>query len=458
MKIIVFGTGQIYREKKAYISCNDEVIGFLDNSRKLWGTRIDGVSIYNPENISELYYDKIVLMSNYALEMKEQLLKLNCDKTKILHYLEYIEAQSAGEMKVLFPLVKKDISKKNCLIITTDLAYNGGSIAAYYAAIAMQRRGYESVIATPKCDTTFCEEIKKNGINVIVYKNLSHAKSNELFWVDGFQYVIVNTLQMSCCAIEISKKHKVVLWIHEPHNIYNVMSYWHEDIQEGIKEKNLKVHAVSSAAKINFEKIFKINSIGILPYGIPDEYTGIEKNEDEKMIFAMIGLISEQKGQDIFLKAIEKLNVKEEKIEFLIIGANLQDAYGKWIEERVQEYSNIHLLGELSHEDVMRYWHSIDVLVVASREDMLPIVATEAMMLGKACIMSSEAGTVNYIEDFNNGLIFTAADSDELMNKMQWCMKHREELKVIGKSAREVYEQNFSMEIFGENLENTLKQ
>lgn len=112
MKIIVFGTGQIYREKKEYISCNDEVIGFLDNNRKLWGTRIDGVSIYNPENISELYYDKIVLMSNYALEMKEQLLKLNCDKTKILHYLEYIEAQSAGEMKILFPLVQKDVSKK----------------------------------------------------------------------------------------------------------------------------------------------------------------------------------------------------------------------------------------------------------------------------------------------------------------------------------------------------------
>lgn len=40
----------------------------------------------------------------------------------------------------------------------------------------MQRRGYEPVIATPKCDTTFCDEIRKSGISVIIYKNLSHAK------------------------------------------------------------------------------------------------------------------------------------------------------------------------------------------------------------------------------------------------------------------------------------------
>lgn len=458
MKIIVFGTGQIYREKKEYISCNDEVIGFLDNNRKLWGTRIDGVSIYNPENISELYYDEIVLMSNYALEMKEQLLKLNCDKTKILHYLEYIEAQSVGEMKILFPLVKKDVSKKKCLIITTELAYNGGSIAAYYAAIAMQRREYEPVIATPKCDTTFCEEIRKCGISVIIYKNLSHAKRNELFWVNNFQYVLVNTLQMSCCAVEIAKLRKVNLWIHEPHNLYEVMSYWHEDIQEGIKSKNLKVHAVSSGAKLNFIKNFKINSMGILPYGIPDEYTGVEKNENEKMVFAMIGLISEQKGQDIFLKAIEKLNVTEEKIDFLIIGRNLQDTYGKQIENKVQKNSNVHFWGEVPHEKVMRYWQDIDVLVAASREDTLSIVATEAMMLGKVCIVSNEVGIANYMENFNNGLIFSTKNSDELAKKIQWCIKYRKELRAIGKSAREVYENNFSMEIFGENLEKMLKQ
>lgn len=79
-------------------------------------------------------------------------------------------------------------------------------------------------------------------------------------------------------------------------------------------------------------------------------------------------------------------------------------------------------------------------------------------MLGKVCIMSSEVGTVNYIENFDNGLIFSSMDPDELMDKIRWCMKYKKELKAIGKSAREVYENNFSMEIFGENLEKMLKQ
>lgn len=75
--------------------------------------------------------------------------------------------------------------------------------------------------------------------------------------MNNFQHVLVNTLQMSCCAVEIAKLRKVNLWIHEPHNLYEVMSYWHEDIQEGIEYKNLKIHAVSSVAKLNFIKILR---------------------------------------------------------------------------------------------------------------------------------------------------------------------------------------------------------
>lgn len=457
MEIIIFGVGQIYREKKRYISNKDHVVGFLDNNEKLWGSKIDGVRIYNPDKILELSFDKIVLMSDYALEMRTQLINLNCGREKIVHYLEYIGAQCVEEDLLFISTERKERDKERCLIITTDLEYNGGSIAAVYAALALKKKGYESVIAAPRCDLRFVEEVKNHGINVLIYPYLSHTK--ELSWTDDFQHVVVNTLQMSCCAIEISRRRKVVLWIHEPHNLYEVMSYWKEDIQEGILEKNIKVYAVSQMAKNNFLQNFAAASIDLLPYGIPDRYIEkrVKKDKKESFTFAMIGLISEQKGQDIFIEAIERLGIQK-NVSFLIIGKNLEDAYGKSIKKRLKGDSYVQVLGEISHEDVIAYWNDIDVLVVPSREDMLPIVATEAMMMGKVCLLSDVAGTVKYVEDNTNGLIFQTKNSYELSDKMRWCIENKEMLKRIGESARETYEKYFSIDVFGANLEEAIRK
>ncbi len=39
---------------------------------------------------------------------------------------------------------------------------------------------------------------------------------------------------------------------------------------------------------------------------------------------------------------------------------------------------------------------------------------------------------------------------------MRWCMNNTEMLKKIGEEARATYESNFSMEVFGDNLERVL--
>lgn len=458
MKIIIFGTGQMYRENRDCISYNDEIIGFLDNNQKLWGTKIDGKIVYNPGEILNIEFDKIILMSTYALDMKKQLLEIGCQKDKIMHYLEYMCNQGIGEMRISFPKQGIAVTKKQCLIITTELGYNGGSIAAVYAALALRMRGYEPVIASPDCDPLFMTELKKYEIGLFVYKNLSYVKENELFWIDRFDYVIVNTLQMSLCAIEIARKRRVILWIHEPHAHYDFMSYWKDEVQEGIVQENLMVYAVSSIAKRNFMENYNKKSVNILPYGIPDEYVVGKENNKNSFNFAMIGVISEQKGQDIFWKAIEKTGLKSEENTFLFIGKNLQDSCGQLIARKAQRYSNVRLLGELTHEDVIEKWKDIDVLVVSSREDMLPIVATEAFMFGKVCIISDATGTVDYIEDYTSGLVFSTENADELSKKLLWCVENRARLEEIGKEARKVYQSYFSMEVFGKNLERIINE
>ena len=91
-------------------------------------------------------------------------------------------------------------------------------------------------------------------------------------------------------------------------------------------------------------------------------------------------------------------------------------------------------------------------------EDSLPIVATEAMMYGKVCIVSDKTGTADYLEDEKNGLICKAGDPKDLCRKMRWVIKNREKLKTMGSEARKVYEKHFTMDNFGKRLEEALKE
>ena len=454
MDIVLFGLGQTYKENKGRLSENDQVVALLDNNQETWGTKIDGIVVREPAQIQEIRYDKIVLMSVYASEMRQQLLALGCKARDIVHYKEYICGLSAWEMEVKLARKKPSISDKRCLIITTELGYNGGSIVAIYAAQALQLRGYTTVIATPGGNQEFLEEMRKLGISFIIYKNLAYARREELFWVNDFQFVIVNTLQMICCAIELAKIQKVILWLHEFEEIYRQMSYWKDKIQNAIIGKTLSIYGVSQIAKRNFLKNYLVDKVGILPYGIPDGYVSRTFRKNKKLVFAMIGAIYDVKGQDVFIDAIEAMAGRSNQAVFWIIGKNnSKTSYGHLIEKRIEKYANIRMFGELNREQLFRCYDDIDIFVIPSRYETMSLVATEAMMLGKVCIVSDTVGMGDYIQNYVNGLIFKSGSSQGLSREMLWCMEHSDKLQEIGRCARRTYESNFTLDQFGKRLE-----
>lgn len=457
MKILIFGVGGTYRIHKENISITDEIIGFLDNNPDLWGTLMDGVTIHCPADILQISYDKVILMSIHALEIRNQLLELGCKASNIMHYMEYISSQNEGKMQMEFPLEKVHGKKKRCLVISTDLGYNGGSLSAFYLAMALQNKGYETVIAAPDGNPFVIEEIKRKGICILLYQNLPYASEEELFWVEYFQHVIVNTLQMSCCAGEIARTRKVILWLHEPLELYGRMEYWKEKIEEGIHREHLSIYAVSSIAKKNFVENYHFPIVELFPYGIPDTVDEVYRYTGNGLMFAVIGAMIPLKGQDLFLDAIERLDVEERNRSFfLMAGKVLDDEYGIRIKKRVEQYPSIQITGECTRENIKRIYQRVDVFVIASREETMSMVATEAMMLGKPCIISDVSGMAAYVKDYRNGFKFEADNVKELVKRMRWCMNNTEMLKKIGEEARATYESNFSMEVFGDNLERVL--
>jgi hypothetical protein len=99
MNIIIFGAGgigqRVYRGIIQNTSANDKVLCFCDNDRLKQNSPFNGLGVLAVEDAAAMNFDKIIIASAYAEEMKEQLLSLNIREEKIEIFAEPITSQRA---------------------------------------------------------------------------------------------------------------------------------------------------------------------------------------------------------------------------------------------------------------------------------------------------------------------------------------------------------------------------
>ena len=195
-----------------------------------------------------------------------------------------------------------------------------------------------------------------------------------------------------------------------------------------------------------------------LCYGIHDAGE-LTKPMEDKFIFALVGSIQPRKGQDLLLDAFEELPEEYKKLcEIWLVGPATDTEYARAIRDRVEKMDSVKMLGAFANEELQKIYRDISVLVCPSLEDTMPIVCAEAMMHYKPCIVSSTVGTGMYIDDKENGLIFTSGDAVDLKNQMKWIIDNKSIIKDMGKRARGVYERKFSYDVFKENIFGMVKE
>lgn len=458
MRIIIFGTGAFFINRQDVLN-KEEIIAFIDNDKNKWNKKIYNIPIVSPCHIRELSYDKIIVMSRQKEEIKSQLMiDFGIDESSILDYEKYCEYSTKNiELCELVMHYNKNYfsfskNKTKILIITYALNYNGGSLAAFYAALALKEKEVDVVIVARKADKLLINEITNRGVPVFIQELIDYCIWEQISWIEQFDYVIVNTLQLGRIIKELICKKPVLWWIHESRIEYE---YMNKSYIESLDNMNIETYVVSDVAIRTFRQYFyKINA-NILQYGIPDKgFSNTQFTIREKTVFAVIGGIASIKAQDVFLQAITQLTQEERnKSEFWLIGAcPSENQYGISVLKQAATIPEVKWLGELNREDIENVYKNIDVVVVPSRQDSLPIVATEAFMYGKIVIASNVIGTIKYIENEENGLIFENENVKDLTKNMSWALNNRSKLNAMSKKARQTYEKHFTLEVFGDRL------
>lgn len=464
-RVLFFGTGKFYRNRKKKIeriSINEKLIGFVDNRSDEIKT-FEGKTVYSPQMLINLDFDFVVLMSGDYLSMRKQLIELGIPDCKILLWEEYLVLHTEYEMESYTVKNEAADGKYKILIVTVGIGLNGGSMAIVYAAIELSRLGHCVTLLAPVCDDDIRIRLFSAGVNLECNPLVQFLNSEQLKKYTNKDVALVNVYQNIRVACELSKFMPTLWWLHENSdrycNIYHSfreLFYQYDNVKMFSK---ICIAAVTNWAANVFKDVYSRSVDIILPLGIPDEALDCHgKNVSKKITFAIIGEVQERKGQDIFLRAIEMLNIEEHYItQFLLIGkCNQNEPFSKYVYDSVEKMPNVRLLGEVTRDSLKEIFTSIDVIVCASREETLSIAVIEGMMNRKICITTDATGISEFMQDGNDGFIIPSDDAGALSEKMHYIIKHLPQMEKMRQAARQVYEENFTMQALGKRLETAL--
>lgn len=395
-----------------------------------------------------------------------------CQTNPLVHYERFskkkkLEKFAVGS-EIHFEVQEKDIvdikeqrkHAKTVLLISHELSLTGAPRALLNMAVMLQEMGVTPVILSLRHGPMEKEIVDLNikyFVEPYLFTNyaLRHAMLSR--FMEAFDVVVFNTLVVTWLIEHLSDiKSRKIAWLHEGSCSYDCMKdsmdfstlfpLFDHIYAVGEYSKSFAVPYVADKSKLD-----------ILLYGIPEvQSAGVDESVDHsKLNFLLPGTISERKGQLILLQALNLLSPQvREQIAVYLAGAPVEEPVDRAI--RKCKYPCVKYVGELEHDSLLALFANMDMVLCPSLDDPMPIVCTEAMALGKGVIVSENTGTASFIENGVNGYKVPAGDPEALAKVIEAAVLNRENLPALGKEARKIYEENFTMEIFKQHIKQVI--
>jgi glycosyltransferase involved in cell wall biosynthesis len=145
-------------------------------------------------------------------------------------------------------------------------------------------------------------------------------------------------------------------------------------------------------------------------FNVPDT----EKNNN-KLVY--IGGIMKRKGLLDLINVLKDLNQKGINYFLDVIGGVVDQNYKDDIDKIVNEnqlHNKIKFHGWKSQKDIIRILKDINILVLPSYQETLPVTIAEAMAAGKIVIATNVGGISEMIEDGKSGFLFEKGNAKQL--------------------------------------------
>jgi|TARA_B100001741_G_scaffold220436_1_gene182857 glycosyltransferase involved in cell wall biosynthesis len=176
---------------------------------------------------------------------------------------------------------------------------------------------------------------------------------------------------------------------------------------------------------------------------------GIDKN---KKIILLPGRLTEWKGHEIFLDALNQLKSKKPETEFtaIILGSDQgRNIYKKKLERLVDQFRLSNDVKFIDNFDLMPIAYKISDLIISSsiEPESFGRISVEAQSMEKPIIASNIGGSIETIENDKTGFLFESGNSNKLCEKMIEILNLSEvTLNGIGSAGRNNVIKKFNVE------------
>lgn len=201
----------------------------------------------------------------------------------------------------------------------------------------------------------------------------------------------------------------------------------------GKEAKMADYHIVASKYSekaLHFEGI-PAETIFRIPYGV-DENKFRKPNREystRRLNVLFMGEVNQRKGIRQLLEAARIINSPQ--IVFNVVGSGI-DHHAE-LYEPYRPYVN--LLGYVSFEELLRQLSTNHVFLFPTMGEGFGLVLLEAMAAGLPTITTSNCGGGDIVEDGKNGFLVDVGDVDAIVERLQWCLNHPEDLMAMSENA-----------------------
>ena len=368
-------------------------------------------------------------------------------------------------------------SKINVLQVIPKLGYGGAETGCYDIAHYLPEKNCGSFIVTSGGPLTkFIDKKKVKLIKLPVHsKNPLIIIFNSIiliFLIVFFNISVVHARSRapawSCLLATKITNRKYVTTFHGTYNFKSDIKKFYNSIMLRSDLTIAGSNFIFKHIQDNYSKYLNLkNRLLVIFRGINVDYfdptTKLESEEDqlikswgiikkEKKIILLPGRLTSWKGQELFIEAINKINIELGYQAFyaIILGSDQgRDQYKKKLLKLCENYNLTDQIKFIKHCDDMALAYKVSDIVISSsiEPEAFGRVAVEAQSMEKIVIASNIGGSNETVIDEKTGFLFNSGDVNSLSQKIMKILNTDETtLKSIGIEGRKNVINKFNVE------------
>jgi glycosyltransferase involved in cell wall biosynthesis len=364
-------------------------------------------------------------------------------------------------------------------IITPSLHYGGGEKQVEFLALGLKLRGHSVTVYCFADEGEIAGILREDNIKVVALFSRTLKKSgpdrfcriaNELwaacrllfiFLADSPEVVHLyqNQTKMAILVSRLAGVKRIIYtetssigdWM-SPFKISIMRLFWKLCDTVIVLSEAMKEHMVELKA-VDVNKIYLAPTM--LP--IPERILGMPDNSRKDTLnVGIIGRLTPGKGHPFFLTAASLIVKTRKNIKFIIAGG------GHLKDELIEKSKNMGLENSVeftgAFKDVSEVMCRIDILVLSSLTEGLPLVLLEGMAYGKPIVATDVGGVRELVLNGITGLLVMPKDAEALARAILILADNSFKRKTFADEAAKRFVETYSSEIVIPKIESAYRR